>query len=104
VNSFNTYSLYSDILWRCKLLEEIVRIPEELWPRRGGWNGKVINILKKPGDRVSKGDPLVEVEIEKAVLVIESPYDGVVKEILVPPGGSVSPGSGVVKVEVFGEG
>jgi pyruvate/2-oxoglutarate dehydrogenase complex dihydrolipoamide acyltransferase (E2) component len=86
------------------LLEEIIRIPEELWSRRGGWSGKVINVFKKPGDRVSKGEPIAEVEIEKAVLVIESPYSGIVKEILVSQGDSVYPGSGLVRVEVVGEG
>jgi len=85
-------------------LEEVIKVPEELWPRRGRWVGKVVGVLKKPGERVSRGEPVAEVEIEKAVLVIESPYDGVVKEVLVSPGDSVSPGSGLVRVVLSGEG
>lgn len=84
-------------------MEEIIRAPRELWPRRGDWSGRVINIFVKPGARVSRGEPLAEIEIEKAVLVIESPYEGVVKEVLVSPGENVSPGKGLVKVEILGE-
>jgi len=83
-------------------LESIITIPVDLWPRRGGWRGKVISIFKKPNERVEKGEPIAEVEIEKAVLVIESPFDGVIREVLVSPGDSVGPGSGLFKVEVFG--
>lgn len=79
-------------------------VPEELWPRRGGWRGRVIGVFKKPGDKVYRGEPVVEVEIEKAVLVIESPYDGVVREVLVSEGSLVEPGSVLMRVDVSGEG
>ncbi len=83
---------------------EFIRVPEELWPRRGGWRGKVVSVLKRPGDSVSLGEPVAEVEIEKAVLVIESPYNGVVREVLVSEGSTVEPGSPLMRVEVVGEG
>ncbi|MFZ8795677.1 MAG: biotin/lipoyl-containing protein [Acidilobaceae archaeon] len=83
---------------------KVIKIPEELWPRRGGWRGRVVSVLKKPGDRVSRGEPVVEVEIEKAVLVIESPYDGVVSEVLVSQGSPVEPDSELMRVDVVGEG
>jgi len=70
----------------------------------GGVGGAVRLLTYLKGDRVSKGEPIAEVEIEKAVLVIESPYSGIVKEILVSQGDSVYPGSGLVRVEVVGEG
>jgi len=79
-------------------------VPMELWPRRGGWKGRVISVLKKPGDRVSMGEPVVEVEIEKAVLVIDSPYNGVIKEVLVSQGSIVESGSVLMRVDVVGEG
>ena len=69
-----------------------VKIPEEMWPRRGGWKGKVVRVLKYRGDKVSKGEPLAEVEIEKAVLVIESPTSGMVEEV-VKEGSHVEPGT-----------
>jgi len=78
--------------------------PMELWPRRGGWKGRVVSVLKKPGDRVSRGEPVVEIEIEKAVLVIDSPYDGVIREVLVSQGSIVEPGSVLMRVDVVGEG
>lgn len=78
-----------------------VKVPEELWPRRGGWRGKVVSVLKRPGERVSRGEVLAEVEIEKAILEIESPVDGVVKEVA-EPGSPVEPGSVVAIVEEAG--
>jgi pyruvate/2-oxoglutarate dehydrogenase complex dihydrolipoamide acyltransferase (E2) component len=79
-------------------------VPYVFWLWWGGWWGRVISVLKKPGDRVSRGEPLVEVEIEKAVLVIESPYDGVVSEVLVSQGSPVELGSELVRVDFVGEG
>lgn len=76
---------------------------EELWPRRGGWRGKVVSVLKNPGDRVSVGEAVAEIEIEKAILVIESPFDGVVREVIAKPGSIVEPGAELMRVEVFGE-
>ena len=42
--------------------------------------------LKRPGDRVSRGEPLVEVETDKATVVYESELDGVLEEIVVGEG------------------
>ena len=42
--------------------------------------------LKKPGDKVRKGEPIVEVETEKVNAEVESPADGVLGEILVADG------------------
>jgi|DewCreStandDraft_3_1066083.scaffolds.fasta_scaffold00167_15 pyruvate dehydrogenase E2 component (dihydrolipoamide acetyltransferase) len=49
------------------------------------------------------GEAVAEIEIEKAILVIESPFDGVVREVIAKPGSSVEPGSELMRVEVFGE-
>ncbi|MCE4610509.1 MAG: biotin attachment protein [Desulfurococcales archaeon] len=78
-----------------------VKVPEELWPRRGGWKGKVVNVLKKPGEKVARGEVLAEVEIEKAILEIESPVDGVVRKVA-EPGSPVEPGSVIALVEEAG--
>ncbi|HDS83865.1 MAG TPA: hypothetical protein ENN97_01525 [Phycisphaerales bacterium] len=48
--------------------------------------GTIVNTLVKPGDQVSKGDVLFEVETDKATLEVESPADGFVKAILVENG------------------
>ncbi len=38
--------------------------------------GKIVSWLKSPGDAVSRGDALFEVETDKAVMEVESPADG----------------------------
>ena len=40
--------------------------------------------LKKAGDEVHKGEPLVEIETDKVNAELESPIDGVLSEIVVP--------------------
>ncbi|MGC9148894.1 MAG: lipoyl domain-containing protein [Sulfolobales archaeon] len=78
-----------------------IYVPRELWPRRGVWSGKIIDLKVNIGDKVSVGDPLVEIEIEKAVIVLESEYSGVVKEIYVKKGDLVGPGDKILLIEVF---
>ncbi len=53
---------------------------------------KVVSVLKGPGDRVEAKEPLLEVEAEKTVYVIEAPNGGVVERVLVSEGQKVSPG------------
>ncbi|BAA81360.2 hypothetical protein APE_2347.1 [Aeropyrum pernix K1] len=83
--------------------ESLVRIPLDLWPRRGGWRGKVVRVYKKPGDLVEKGEVLAEIEIEKAILEVESPVSGRVRSI-VGEGEEVTPESVVAVVEGHGDG
>ncbi|MCE4603556.1 MAG: lipoyl domain-containing protein [Aeropyrum sp.] len=75
-----------------------VRVPLDLWPRRGGWKGKVVKVYKSVGERVSKGEVIAEIEIEKAVLEIESPTDGVLVEVA-SEGEEVSPESIIARIE-----
>ena len=39
--------------------------------------GKLLSWLKKEGDHVAKGEPLLEVETDKAVVEVEAPGDGI---------------------------
>ncbi|MCE4601949.1 MAG: biotin attachment protein [Desulfurococcales archaeon] len=80
-----------------------VEVPGDLWPRRGDWKGRIVSIAKMPGDRVFEGEPVAEVEIEKAILVIESPVTGVVEEVLARPGDPVGPGAPILRVSTVGE-
>ena len=48
--------------------------------------GIVMKWLKKEGDEVRKGDPVLEVETDKIVNVIESPDSGVLLKVLVTIG------------------
>lgn len=54
--------------------------------------GKLISWLKKEGDSVSKGQPLLEIETDKAVMEVESPGEGVLAGIKVQPGEEVPVG------------
>jgi pyruvate dehydrogenase E2 component (dihydrolipoamide acetyltransferase) len=55
--------------------------------------GTVVRWLKEPGERVEKGEVLLEVETEKAVLEVEAPFEGVLQEILVEDGQEVPVGT-----------
>lgn len=48
--------------------------------------GTVLRWFKAVGDRVRKGEPLVEIETAKAVQEVEAPRNGVLTEILIPEG------------------
>lgn len=59
----------------------------------------VVSVLVSVGDSVSKEDPLIELESDKATMEVPSPAAGIVKEIKVAEGDSVSEGSLIVVLE-----
>jgi pyruvate/2-oxoglutarate dehydrogenase complex dihydrolipoamide acyltransferase (E2) component len=61
--------------------------------------GIVSRWLKRPGDRVTRGEPLVEIETDKVNSEIESPYDGVLAELLVAEGATVPVGEVIARVD-----
>src|ERR1700682_3316891 len=74
-------------------------------------NGKLLAWRKKEGERVQKGEPLLEIETDKAVVEVESPGDGLLAGVtaqigaVIPvgetiawlgaPGGEAAPDDGV---------
>lgn len=54
--------------------------------------GEVLAVLVSVGDEVKEGDPILEVETDKAAVEIPSPYTGTVAEILVKAGDVVKVG------------
>lgn len=48
--------------------------------------GKIVTWHKKEGDRVERGENLIEVETDKATMEVESTTSGVLTKILVPVG------------------
>ena len=54
--------------------------------------GKLISWLKGEGQSVAKGEPLLEIETDKAVMEIESPGEGVLAGVKVQPGVDVPVG------------
>jgi pyruvate dehydrogenase E2 component (dihydrolipoamide acetyltransferase) len=65
--------------------------------------GKLISWLKKEGEPVAKGEPLLEIETDKAVMEIESPSDGVLAGIKVQAGTEVPVGQTIAWIVRPGE-
>ena len=63
--------------------------------------GEVLAVLVSVGDKVKEGDPILEVETDKAAVEIPSPYTGTVSEIMVKPGDTVKVGDILI---TFGDG
>ena len=60
----------------------------------------ILEWLRQPGDRVAKGEPLVEVETDKATIVYEAEIDGLLAEIVVAEGDTAELGSVIARVAV----
>jgi len=65
--------------------------------------GKLVSWLKKEGETVAKGEMLLEVETDKAVMEIESPADGVLAGIRVQAGTEVPVGRTIAWIVRPGE-
>lgn len=52
-------------------------------------SGRVVRWLKAPGDHVKAGDPLVEIETDKAVVEMPAPVGGVLCDGLAPSGRNI---------------
>jgi pyruvate dehydrogenase E2 component (dihydrolipoamide acetyltransferase) len=65
--------------------------------------GKVIAWLKKEGDRVAKGEPLLEIETDKAVVEIEAPAEGVLAGIQASEGTEIPVGQTIAWIVAPGE-
>jgi len=52
----------------------------------------VVGVLVREGDRVAPGQPLLELETDKAVMEVPAEAGGVVKRVLVQVGEEVRPG------------
>ena len=60
----------------------------------------VLQWLKRAGDEVGKGEPLVEVETDKATIVYEAETAGVLAEILVAEGATAALGEPIARLRV----
>jgi pyruvate dehydrogenase E2 component (dihydrolipoyllysine-residue acetyltransferase) len=65
--------------------------------------GKLVSWIKKEGDTVAKGEPLLEVETDKAVMEIESPADGILAGVKAQPGAVVPVGQTIAWIVRPGE-
>ncbi|MCU1314530.1 MAG: Dihydrolipoyllysine-residue acetyltransferase, partial [Acidobacteriaceae bacterium] len=65
--------------------------------------GKLVSWLKKEGERVRKGEPLLEVETDKAVLEVEAAEDGVLAGISGEVGTDIPVGQVIAWIVAPGE-
>ncbi len=65
--------------------------------------GKLISWLKKEGEPVAKGEPLLEIETDKAVMEVESPADGVLAGVKAQAGTEIPVGRTIAWIVKPGE-
>ncbi len=65
--------------------------------------GKILHWLKRPGDRVRRGEALAEVETDKADMVLEAFEDGILKEIRLKEGETAPVGAVIAILAAEGE-
>jgi pyruvate dehydrogenase E2 component (dihydrolipoamide acetyltransferase) len=65
--------------------------------------GKLLAWRKKEGDRVSKGEPLLEIETDKAVVEVEAPADGILAGIKASEGADIPVGRTIAWIVAPGE-
>ncbi len=66
-------------------------------------NGKLLAWRKKAGEQVKKGEPLLEIETDKAVVEIESPGDGILAGVIAEVGAVVPVGEIIAWLVAPGE-
>ncbi|MDQ2985090.1 MAG: 2-oxo acid dehydrogenase subunit E2 [Armatimonadota bacterium] len=74
-----------------------VRIPQM---GEGLQEARLVGFLKNPGENVRRDDPLYQMETDKAVMDVESPYDGVLMEWTAEEGKVLPIGTEIAKMEV----
>jgi pyruvate dehydrogenase E2 component (dihydrolipoamide acetyltransferase) len=65
--------------------------------------GKLIAWRKQEGDRVTKGEPLLEIETDKAVVEVEAPADGILAGIKASAGEDIPVGQTIAWIVAPGE-
>ena len=65
--------------------------------------GKLVSWLKKEGETIVKGEPLLEIETDKAVTEIEAPGDGILAAVKAQPGDEVPVGQIIAWLVAPGE-
>jgi pyruvate dehydrogenase E2 component (dihydrolipoamide acetyltransferase) len=61
--------------------------------------GDLVRLMISPGSKVSEGQPVMELETDKAVVEVPSSVSGIVKEIRVKEGGKVAVGDVIFTLE-----
>ncbi len=64
----------------------------------GVTEGEIVRWLKQLGDFVARDEPVVEIETDKAIVEIPSPFEGTLTSILVPEGETVPIGTAIAEI------
>jgi pyruvate dehydrogenase E2 component (dihydrolipoamide acetyltransferase) len=65
--------------------------------------GTLLRWLKNPGDQVTKGEPLMEVETDKATVEVEAPASGILSDVTAQPGDAIPVGQPIARLLAPGE-
>ena len=65
--------------------------------------GTLLNWLKAEGQSVTKGEPLMEIETDKATVEIEAPASGILTNVTAVPGDEVPVGNKIAVILAPGE-
>jgi pyruvate dehydrogenase E2 component (dihydrolipoyllysine-residue acetyltransferase) len=65
--------------------------------------GKVLRWMKAPGDKVRKGEPIVEIETDKVTVEIESPASGILSNVTAHEGDVIPVGHTIALITAAGE-
>ncbi len=65
--------------------------------------GTLLQWLKAPGDIVAKGEPLMEVETDKATVEVEAPANGILANVIAQPGEVIPVGQTIALILAPGE-
>ena len=65
--------------------------------------GKVVHWLKRPGEAVRKGEPIVEIETDKVTVEIGAPASGVLRDVTANEGDVVPVGRTIALIVAAGE-
>ncbi|MBM3470387.1 MAG: 2-oxo acid dehydrogenase subunit E2 [Armatimonadetes bacterium] len=78
---------------------------EVIMPKMGDamTEGKVIRWMKQPGDPVTQGEAIAEIETDKVNVSLEAEWDGVLTEVLVPAGEVAAVGAPIALLARSGE-
>lgn len=74
-----------------------VRIPQI---GEGLQEARLVAVLKQPGEFVKRDEPIYQMETDKAVMDVESPYEGILTEWLAPVDTILAIGAEVAKMDV----
>jgi pyruvate dehydrogenase E2 component (dihydrolipoamide acetyltransferase) len=74
-----------------------VRIPQI---GEGLQEARLVAVLKQPGDKVRRDEPIYQMETDKAVMDVESPYEGILTEWTAEPDTLLPIGGEIAKMDV----